>query len=115
MPILLVSTDLMVASQLEGAARAAGETLVAAPPARAVASVAERGPRLAIIDLAAVEDCATLVAALRAVLPEDARIVAFGPHVHTARLDAARAAGCDQVLTRGQFLQRPGPVLSGPA
>jgi CheY-like chemotaxis protein len=30
-------------------------------------------------------------------------IIAFGPHVHAAKLAAAEAAGCDLVLTRGQF------------
>ena len=38
-------------------------------------------------------------------LPSDDRplIIAFGPHVHTARLQAARAAGCDLVLPRSRF------------
>jgi CheY-like chemotaxis protein len=30
-------------------------------------------------------------------------MIAFGPHVHAAKLAAAQAAGCDLVLTRGQF------------
>ena len=30
-------------------------------------------------------------------------IVAFGPHVQEAKLAAAKAAGCDLVLSRGQF------------
>ena len=30
-------------------------------------------------------------------------IVAFGPHVHEALLSAAREAGCDEVVSRGQF------------
>lgn len=34
---------------------------------------------------------------------DDCLIVAYGPHVHEARLQAARDAGCDQVLSRGQF------------
>ncbi len=32
-----------------------------------------------------------------------ARRVAFGPHVQTARLEAAARAGCEQVLSRGQL------------
>ena len=33
-----------------------------------------------------------------------ARTIAFGPHVHTAKLDAARAAGIGRVMSRGQFV-----------
>jgi len=31
------------------------------------------------------------------------RVIAFGPHIQTARLEGARAAGCDVVLSRGQI------------
>lgn len=31
------------------------------------------------------------------------RVVAYGPHGQTVRLDAARQAGCDLVLSRGQL------------
>lgn len=33
-----------------------------------------------------------------------ARSIAFGPHVHTAKLEAARAAGLGRVMSRGQFV-----------
>lgn len=33
-----------------------------------------------------------------------ARSIAFGPHVHTAKLDAARTAGIGRVMSRGQFV-----------
>lgn len=42
--------------------------------------------------------------ALRRVVP-DARIIAFGPHVDTAALEQARAAGVDEVLPRSQFFR----------
>lgn len=32
-----------------------------------------------------------------------ARVIAYAPHVHKARLQAARGAGFDEVMTRGQF------------
>ena len=41
------------------------------------------------------------------------RLIAFGPHVHTARLEAARAAGCDVVITRGQFHRDLQKILQG--
>ena len=39
-------------------------------------------------------------------------IVAFGPHVHEASLEAARAAGCDEVLSRGQFLSQADAIIA---
>jgi hypothetical protein len=32
-------------------------------------------------------------------------VIAYGSHVDTATLKAARAAGCNQVLTRSQFVE----------
>jgi CheY-like chemotaxis protein len=31
------------------------------------------------------------------------RVIAFGAHVHAARLDAARAAGCDEVIPHSRL------------
>lgn len=50
-------------------------------------------------------DVASIVAQLRADQPA-VQIVAFGPHVQEARLQEAQSAGCDLVLTRGQFHAR---------
>ena len=33
------------------------------------------------------------------------RVIAFGSHVDVARLKAARAAGCDEVLPRSAFFE----------
>lgn len=40
------------------------------------------------------------------------RIVAFGPHVHEAKLAAAIQAGCSPVLSRGQLTARLSDYLS---
>jgi CheY-like chemotaxis protein len=59
---------------------------------------------LVIIDLSTPGiDPADLVPRVRATVAGAVRIVAFGPHVHELKLAAARAAGCDDVVTRGQF------------
>ncbi len=57
-----------------------------------------------IIDLNSVpiDELPTVVSALQGRFPQAKRI-AFGPHVQQQRLQAARSAGCEQVLTRGQF------------
>jgi hypothetical protein len=48
-------------------------------------------------------DIAALVAAVKQAGP--ATVVGFGSHVATETLRAARAAGCDLVLPRSQFVQ----------
>lgn len=40
------------------------------------------------------------------------RIIGFGPHVDGELLDAARAAGCDQVVSRSVFFSRLGVLLA---
>lgn len=40
------------------------------------------------------------------------RIVAFGSHVDREVLDAARAAGCDEVLPRSAFFARAAELLA---
>ncbi len=41
------------------------------------------------------------------------RLIGFGSHVDTDTLDAARAAGCDEVLPRSRFFADPGRLLAG--
>ncbi len=48
-------------------------------------------------------DPSVIVPRLKSLAKPPQAIVAFGPHVHAAKLAAAEAAGCDLVLTRGQF------------
>jgi hypothetical protein len=51
------------------------------------------------------------LASLRSAHPQ-ARLVAFGPHVDTETLAAARDAGADQVLARSQFFRDPAAALA---
>ena len=57
-------------------------------------------------------DPSQLVPQLRALSSPPQQIIAFGPHVHEARLAAAKESGCDLVLTRGQFYARAEELLS---
>ena len=41
------------------------------------------------------------------------RLVGFGSHVDADTLEAARAAGCHEVLPRSRFFARPGEVING--
>jgi len=65
-------------------------------------------PDVVVVDLAR----PGVIEALRAgAIP--GRIVGFGSHVDTETLDAARAAGCHEVLPRSRFFADPGRSLAG--
>jgi hypothetical protein len=49
------------------------------------------------------------------VLPSlSGRVIAFGSHVDADLLEAARAAGCDEVLPRSKFFARARELLAAP-
>lgn len=110
MNALLITTDLMISSTLDGAARAAGVDLNTKAPANLGGSA--DGAALVAIDLAApISDIAALVAQLRNAAPA-AKIIAFGPHVHVDKLEQARTAGCDAVMSRGEFHSKAHAIMS---
>ncbi len=112
MLVLLVSNDLMVSSMLEGVTRISGDALQTTPPASAADQAAADLPGLVVIDLSSpIPDVGELVAALRDAAPQ-AKLIAFGPHVHTLKLEAARTAGCDRVMSRGEFHRKAGEVIA---
>jgi hypothetical protein len=112
-PVLLLSTDLLVGSQVLGAARALGVA------ARQVQSLADLRAALAspaarvLVDLSLAGLNLPAVVELARDQPSPVPVVAFGPHVQTGLLAAARDAGCDEVLARGQFTSQLGRVLGG--
>ena len=102
--ILLVSPDLLIGSRLAGLAGGCSMSLDTVTGVSAT-------PRQAAYDLVLLDlqgdaaPAADLVAAARRLAGgPDARVVAFGPHVARERLDAARVAGADDVLSRGELL-----------
>lgn len=105
MSAVLLSTDLLGISKIAGAAERAGCTLATATSmADVIARINVAPARLLVIDLSTTrDDLAHLVQAVRALSQPPVAILAFGPHVHEARLQSARDAGCDAVLSRGQF------------
>jgi CheY-like chemotaxis protein len=67
--------------------------------------------RLVLLDLTLPRlDVTETATTIKANYPH-ARIVAYAPHVHEATLEAAQAAGCDEVLSRGQFNREVERVL----
>ncbi|MDX1963112.1 MAG: hypothetical protein SFX18_08160 [Pirellulales bacterium] len=118
MSAIFLSGDLMFGSRVTAAAQATGQTVHTALSApRALALLREHPARLLIVDLHApgvtIEE---LVPAARTIVTDQSvddpaavsntsklRIIAYAPHVHTELLARAAAAGCDEVLSQGEF------------
>ena len=102
--VLLFSSDLMLISSVGGAAAALGFYF------RSVSStedlLANATPSTVLcVDLAFAAVNPILISEqLPAVTARSG--IAFGPHVHTAKLDQAREAGFAKVMSRGQFVGR---------
>lgn len=103
---LLLSDDLMFTSRITGTARDQGITIKVARNAAALETlVRECVPSCVLLDLAnPALIIGDTVQALKTAAPT-AFLVAYGSHVDTATLGAARAAGCDVVLPRSRFVE----------
>jgi DNA-binding NtrC family response regulator len=114
MAVVLLSGDLMGASRVEGAARMASvEFRMVGNVDAAVECCAAQPVMLVMVDLATAGlDVAALVERLKGRSNHVPTIVAFGPHVHDAVLDAAKEAGCDQVVSRGQFMSQADAIVA---
>jgi DNA-binding NarL/FixJ family response regulator len=102
---LLLSRDLIFTSKVTDTARALGRrVVVASDRAQATTLIETRRPRIVFVDLAAGEVAGVpSLTALRALADPEATFLAFGSHVDTAALAAAKSAGCDPVLPRSRF------------
>ena len=102
--VLLFSSDLMLISSAGGAAAALGFQF------RSVSSIedliAKATPTTILcVDLgSAIVDPLLISEQLPTLTARSG--IAFGPHVHTAKLDQARQAGFAKVMSRGQFVSR---------
>jgi CheY-like chemotaxis protein len=111
MEIVLLSNDLMVVSHVQSAAAKIGATVrMAATAADAVRSCTRDAAHALLIDLAMPGMDLEFVRALKATA-DSPHIIAFGPHVHKERLATARAAGCDRVISRGEFFSAIDAIL----
>ena len=105
--VLAVVDDLLFSSKIRAAAAAADHPIVfVRKRAEVVAAMRGHHPSLVIVDLDRdALDPIGVIGELRAA-PEfaDAKIVGFGSHVNTERLQAARSAGCDRPMARSAFV-----------
>lgn len=112
MDVVLLANDLMVASRLQNAASKIDAKIHSATTgSQAIELCDQEKIGLLIIDLAMPGLQLDFVQQLKSKPGNGPRIVAFGPHVHKDRLAAAREAGCDVVLSRGQFFSEIESVL----
>ncbi len=102
--VVALEVDLFFSVRIEGVVRAAGARPVVISDAAALWEAIAAWPELVLIDLAAAPGWEKVVRRARS-LPETRAIpiVAFGSHVDTTTLQAARAAGCDHAWARSRF------------
>jgi DNA-binding NarL/FixJ family response regulator len=104
---LLLSDDLLFTSRVTGTARSLGLEVRTARDAEGLVAMARVAPPAGVlIDLGNPGlDLSALIASLAEACPAPPRVVAYGSHVDTETLRAARAAGCDPVLPRSKFVE----------
>jgi CheY-like chemotaxis protein len=112
---LLLCDDLIFTSRITGTARGLGLTVRAARSGEALVELARQAPpRGVLIDLSNPGlVLPELLRRLAEVCPTMPRVVAYGSHVDTATLRAAREAGCDPVLPRSKFVEELPRALPG--
>jgi CheY-like chemotaxis protein len=115
MTVVYLTNDLMFLSRATGAGAQAGITVRGVRSSdELLGQVEAGGTDLILVDLSLPQlDLAALMNRLHGLEVQAPRVVAYAPHVHVERLKAARQAGCDQVLTRGQFNKRLDQILAG--
>ena len=101
---VLLTTDLIFSTKVTETARALGlEIAVAADVEQAAELCRGEPPGCVFIDLGIPDEEITSVVLRLRSAAGTVPTVAYGSHVDKARLDRARAAGCDEVLPRSKF------------
>ena len=111
MPVILAVRDLVFRSKILAAAERLGADVRIAPRGTPLAEAARaHGPGTLVVDLGEAGVVEQIPAAKEA---GAARVVGFLGHLQADLLEASRGAGVDEVLTRGQFVQRLDDILRG--
>ncbi len=111
----LFSDDLLWISRVMGVAKDVGCKIV---PARTVEQlgkvIATHGPRPVLIDLGHQTMATDPTPVLDQIKAAGAtRMIAYGSHIETAQLAAARQAGCSPVLARSKMADQLADLLPG--
>ena len=113
MSVLFLTKDLVFSSRVAGVAQSRQiELSVVSEADQLLTNTSANQVKLVLLDLTTSRcDPKQLVPQLRRLARPPKTVVAFGPHVQEAKLAAAEEAGCDQVLSRGEFNNRMTEVL----
>jgi hypothetical protein len=114
--VLALVNDLFFYSKIRQTAKQLGLELQPAEVAKLHDQVQERDAQTVLVELGpgGLEETLSGVRALRGdAALSGVRVVAFGSHVQTAVLEAARSAGCDEVYARSEFTARLPEILRG--
>ena len=111
--VLFLTKDLLFSSRIVGVAQSRQiELSVVSEADQLLANTTAKQVELVLLDLSTPScDPKQLLPQLRRLARPPKAVVAFGPHVHEAKLTAAEETGCDQVLSRGEFNNRIAEVL----
>ena len=111
MPVILAVRDLVFRSKILAAAERLGTTVTIAPRGTPLEQAArDHGPGTLIVDLGE-QGVVDQIPAAR--VAGATRVVGFLGHLQADLMEASRKAGVDEVLTRGQFVQRLDDLLRG--
>jgi hypothetical protein len=111
MAVILAVRDLVFRSKILAAAERLGTPIHIAPRGTPLEQAArEHGPGTLVVDLGE-PGVVEQVPAARA--GGATRVVGFLGHLQADLMEASRRAGVDEVLTRGQFVQRLDDILRG--
>jgi DNA-binding NarL/FixJ family response regulator len=109
---LLLSRDLFFTGKITGTASAIGKSIRTVGSLSGLQEALTPSTRLVLLDLAIPGITPADVAQVVAACP-GSRLVAFGPHVDTASLEAAKDAGFHEVLPRSRFSSALPELLRG--
>ena len=114
MRVLLLTKDLLLGSQINGAASAAGCDVQEVLSANSLRKAIDQEPaKFIVIDLTCPgvrDELGELVPHLKS-QPSPPTVIAYGPHVQEGALATASEAGCDRVMTRGQLHRELGSLF----
>lgn len=112
--IVCALEDLIFSIKISTAAKSLGVDIFFERSSNIVDAVRAKQPSLVILDLNAkrLEPMAAIAAIKADPALAATRTLGFVSHVDTASIEAARAAGIDQVLARSAFAERLGEILT---
>jgi len=103
--------DLFFQAKLSGTAKQLGiELRTCTTPDALATEIAERPPKLVVVDLNARSNPLQAIEQLRAKTP-NIPVIGFLSHVQLELAEQARAAGCEEVMPRSKFTKELATIL----